>query len=92
MKSLKSVLFKAIVALAAVAPSLVQAEKLSKHTDADGFEDYYWKTTVKVSRGQEHTFWIKGLTENSAVWDMSVYWETEDDSVWASESADSYFG
>ena len=52
---------KKILAIAFIALSFgVQAEKISKHTDNDGFEDWYWKGTVKVSRGSAHTFWIRG--------------------------------
>ena len=74
---------------------VANAEKISKHT-VDGFEEWYWKTTVKVSRGSAHTFWITGLTENTAITDMEVlceYTYTEDgetieDYVFASESCE----
>ena len=55
-----------------------------------------WSTTVKVTRGQEHTFWITGLTADSAVFSLDVagsYTYTEDgetvkDDIWAAESCE----
>lgn len=83
------------LALAAwvIIPNLASAEKLSKHK-VDGWDEWYWSTSVTVQRGEEHTFWITGLTENTAVGGLSVYCdykykedgETYEDSVWASKS------
>lgn len=71
------------------------AEKISKHT-VDGFEEWYWTKKVKVSRGSAHTFWITGLTADTAITSLEVscdYTYKEDgevyeDSVFASESCE----
>ena len=67
--------------------------KISRRTDSDGFEDWYWKTTVVVPRGRTHTFWISGLTKNTAITSLEVCCdykykedgETYEDFVCASE-------
>lgn len=88
---------KKILAIAFIALSFgIHAEKIKKHVDGDGFEDWYWKGSVKVSRGSAHTFWIKGLTENTAITDMDVYCEytykedgeTYEDTIYASYSCE----
>ena len=89
---------KKILILAATALYFfgLHAESIKKHTDGDGFEDWYWKGTVKVSRGSAHTFWIKGLTADTAITDMEVYCEytykedgeVYEDAVYASESCE----
>ena len=92
----KSILSAAALALVALAPAAANAEKIKKHTDSDGFEEWYWKGSVTVSRGSAHTFWIKGLTENTAITDFDVYCdftykedgETVEDTVYAGDSCE----
>ena len=71
------------------------AEKITKHV-VDGWEDWYWTKKVTVQRGQEHTFWVTGLTPDTYITDVEVYCEytykeegeVYEDSVWASESCE----
>ena len=35
-------------------------------------EDSAWTKTVTVTRGEEHTFWVTGLSVDTAVWSLSV--------------------
>ena len=78
----------AVATLAAAVLSSVPAGAASLNKEG------FWSTTVKVSRGQEHTFWITGLTPDAI---MSISWvyggysykedgETYEDEVYASES------
>ena len=79
MKSIKSILATFALALATVVPSVAWAEKISKHKDPDGWEEWYWTKTVKVSRGSAHTFWITGLTENTAITDIELFYVYKED-------------
>ena len=52
--------------------------------DSDGW-DKPWTTSVSVNRGQEHTFWVSGLTTGTAVSGLYVegtYTYTEDGEKW----------
>ena len=52
--------------------------------DSDGW-DKPWTTSVTVNRGQEHTFWVTGLTEETSVSGIYVegtYTYKEDDETW----------
>lgn len=79
--------------LAAFGVAGVRAESLKNNED-----DNSWTKKVTVSRGEEHTFWVTGLTAGTAV--MSIYAEGEysykedgekyDDSVYASEYAEEF--
>lgn len=79
MKSIKSILATFALALATFVPSVAWAEKISKYTDSDGLEEWYWTKTVKVSRGSAHTFWITGLTENTAITDIELFYVYKED-------------
>ena len=53
--------------------------------DSDGW-DKPWTTSVTVNRGQEHTFWVTGLTEETSVASLDVEgtykYKDEDGEVW----------
>ena len=88
MKFFKKVFGLAV--LVAVGGGIFGVSAASLNTEGE------WSTTVKVSRGQEHTFWITGLTADSAVFSLDVSGtykykedgETWEDEVWPFESCE----
>ena len=63
-------------------------------------DDSAWTTTVTVARGEERTFWVTGLSANTAVSSLSVEaeysykedGETVEDFIFAGESTETYDG
>ena len=63
-------------------------------------DDSAWTTTVTVARGEERTFWVTGLSANTAVSSLSVEaeysykedGETYEDFIFAGESTETYDG
>ncbi len=59
-----------------------------------------WKKTISVARGEEHTFWVTGLSADTAVNSLSVEaeysykedGETVEDFIFAGESTETYDG
>jgi len=85
-----------MIAFVSCAISTVLADTkgtISRHYE-DEWEEWYWQTTVALSRGQAHTFWITGCTTNSLIDSLDVFaeftykedGETYEDYCWASES------
>ena len=70
-------------------PQGTTSGRITKHAD----EDWYWTKKITVERGNAHTFYITGLTENTAIAGLDVYCdytykedgETWEDCVFASE-------
>ena len=91
--------FRAVFALCASVFLSWRAEAAngSIGIDAEGW-DKPWTTSVTVSRGQEHTFWVTGLTTETAVSGLYVegtYTYKEDGETWedwitASEWTETY--
>lgn len=63
-------------------------------------DDSAWKKTISVARGEEHTFWVTGLTAETGVSSLSVEaeysykedGETVEDFIFAGESTETYDG
>lgn len=63
-------------------------------------DDSAWKKTISVARGEEHTFWVTGLSAETGVSSLSVEGEysykedgeTYEDSIFPSEEAETYDG
>ena len=63
-------------------------------------DDNAWTKTVTVARGEEHTFWVTGLSAETAVNSLSVEAEysykeddeTVEDFIFAGESMETYDG
>ena len=79
-KVVHSVAALAAFVLSAAAPCAAAASTISKSTEE-------WSTSVTVSRGQEHTFWITGLTPETDIYWMDVeatYTDADGDEAWLS--------
>jgi len=93
MKKILKMLHALAMAALVLAPAAASAEKITKHKDKEGYEEWYWEKTVKVKRGEAHTFWIKDLTPTTEISGMDVFCdytykdegEEYEDSVSASE-------
>ena len=72
----------AALVLSVAAPYAVSASTISKITEE-------WHTSVSVSRGQEHTFWITDLTPDTGIYWMDVeatYKDEDGDEAYLSAS------
>ena len=84
MKNVNSIAKRILLGLVLGGAAAVSAATGKITLDSEGW-DKPWTTSVSVSRGQEHTFWVTGLTPNTSVNSLSVegtYTYTEDGEKW----------